>query len=109
MVNDFSKVTTNSQNEDVFSAICDKVASAVFCRIQEQLSQQTSQSVTTANRHSSLDDDELISKTEACHILERCDSTLTKWARRGILVPVRRGGQLYYKRSDVMKMYKGIL
>lgn len=108
MVKDFSNVT-DSQKEDVFSAICDKVASAVFCRIQEQLSQQAVQPVSTVNRHPALGDEELIPKTEACHILGRCDATLAKWARRGILVPVRRGGQLYYKRSDVMRMYKGIL
>lgn len=51
--------------------------------------------------------DSLISKAKACEILDRCDSTLTKWAKRGILTPVRRGGSLYYRLDDVMKIYNG--
>ena len=41
--------------------------------------------------------------------LARCDSTLSKWAKRGILVPIRRHGSLYYRLSDVMKVYNGEL
>ena len=48
-------------------------------------------------------------KDKACHLLDRCDSTLSKWAQRGILLPIRRGGQLYYRKSDVLEMYKGEL
>ena len=51
--------------------------------------------------------DELISKARACEILDRCDSTLSKWAKRGILIPVRRGGCLYYRLDEVMKIYHG--
>ena len=53
--------------------------------------------------------DELISKARACEILDRCDSTLSKWAKRGILVPIRRHGSLYYRLGDVMKVYNGEL
>jgi len=49
----------------------------------------------------------LISKAKACEILDRCDSTLSKWAKRGILVPVRRGGSLYYRYDEVMRIYRG--
>ena len=51
--------------------------------------------------------DSLISKAKACEILDRCDSTLSKWAKRGILIPIRRGGSLYYRLGDVMKIYHG--
>lgn len=51
--------------------------------------------------------DSLISKAKACEILDRCDSTLSKWAKRGILTPIRRGGSLYYRLDDVMKIYRG--
>lgn len=64
-------------------------------------------------RQASLDnplgDEELITKAKACEILDRCDSTLSKWAKRGILVPVRRGGSLYYRLKEVMKVYNGEL
>ena len=53
--------------------------------------------------------DELISKARACEILDRCDSTLSKWAKRGILVPIRRHGSLYYRLGEVMKVYNGEL
>lgn len=49
----------------------------------------------------------LITKAKACEILDRCDSTLSKWAKRGILVPVRRGGCLYYRYDEVMEIYRG--
>lgn len=50
--------------------------------------------------------DTLISKAKACEILERCDSTLSKWAQKGIITPIRRGSQLYYRYGDVMKIYR---
>jgi hypothetical protein len=98
---------------DLFEAICEKVAAAVFAKINEQLTHhaQTISPTASANRHQLYDeeDEELITKSEACHLLQRCESTLTNWAQRGILLPIRRGGHLYYRRGDVMKMYKGIL
>lgn len=98
---------------DLFEAICEKVAASVFAKINEQLTHhvQTLSTTASANRHHLYDeeDEELITKSEACHLLQRCESTLTNWAQRGILLPIRRGGQLYYRRSDVMRMYKGTL
>lgn len=96
---------------DLFEAICEKVAASVFAKINEQLTHhaQTLSPIASANRHQLYDEEELITKSEACHLLQRCESTLTNWAQRGILLPIRRGGQLYYRRSDVMRMYKGAL
>jgi len=48
---------------------------------------------------------DFISKRRTCVILDRCDSTLRKWAERGILVPVKRSGEIFYRTSDVLKIY----
>ena len=111
-----SDLYPDRESVDMFGALIDsvseRVAERICCRIEEKLQhnqriQQTSQSSLLSSPDS--EEDQLITKAEACHLLDRCDSTLSKWAQRGILVPIRRGGQLYYRKSDVLKMYKGEL
>lgn len=111
-----SEIYTEQNSDNMFSALIDsvseKVAERICNRIEEKLqqTQQNQRSSQSLSLSSSADDqDQLITKAEACHFLDRCDSTLSKWAQRGILVPIRRGGQLYYRKTDVMKMYKGEL
>lgn len=111
-----SDLYPDRESVDMFGALIDsvseRVAERICSRIEEKLQhrqriQQTSQSSLLSS--SDGEEDQLITKAEACHFLDRCDSTLSKWAQRGILVPIRRGGQLYYRKSDVLKMYKGEL
>ena len=97
----------------MFSALIDsvseKVAERICIRIEERL-QQSQRTIQPSSLSVSADDpDQLITKAEACHLLDRCESTLSKWAQRRILVPIRRGGQLYYRKSEVLKMYNGEL
>ena len=104
---------TDRCGDDMFIAFIDsvseRVAERICSRIEERL-QQNQRSTQSSSLSVSADDpDQLITKAEACHLLDRCASTLSKWAERGILMPIRRGGQLYYRKSDVMKMYKGEL
>lgn len=40
-------------------------------------------------------------RAEVKKILKRCDSTLTKWATSGYLVPCYVGGKYLYRKSDV--------
>lgn len=111
-----SDLYPDRESVDMFGTLIDsvseRVAERICSRIEEKLQhrqriQQTSQSSLLSSPDS--EEDQLITKAEACHLLDRCDSTLSKWAQRGILVPIRRGGQLYYRKSDVLKMYKGEL
>jgi len=111
-----SDLYPDRESVDMFGALIDsvseRVAERICSRIEDKLQhsqriQQTSQSSLLSSSDS--EEDQLITKAEACHLLDRCDSTLSKWAQRGILVPIRRGGQLYYRKSDVLKMYKGEL
>lgn len=103
-------------SDDMFGALIDsvseRVAERICSRIEEkfQQNQRIHQPSPPSTSLSSPDDlDHLVTKAEACHLLDRCDSTLSKWAQRKILIPIRRGGQLYYRKGDVMKMYKGEL
>ena len=108
-------IISRFSGDDIIGSLIDSVSEIVAERIYDKLEEklQQSQSIQKASQSSSLlsssteDQDQLITKAEACHFLDRCDSTLSKWAQRGILIPIRRGGQLYYRKSDVMKMYKG--
>lgn len=115
MENKYSTIARFS-GDDMIGTLIDSVSEIVAERIYDKLEEklQHSQRIQKVSQSSALvssgdDDDQLITKAEACHFLDRCDSTLSKWAQRGILVPIRRGGQLYYRKSDVMKMYKGEL
>ena len=44
---------------------------------------------------------------EGILLLKRCDSTMTKWARRGYLVPSMVGGKHLYRKADVMRILNG--
>ena len=108
-----SEFYTDRGGDDMFSALIDsvseRVAERIYSRIEERL-QRSQRSTQPSSLSLSADDpDQLITKAEACHLLDRCASTLSKWAERGILMPIRRGGQLYYRKSEVLKMYNGEL
>lgn len=108
-----SDLYPDRESVDMFGTLIDsvseRVAERICSRIEERL-QQNQRSTQSSSLSVSADDpDQLITKAEACHLLDRCASTLSKWAERGILMPIRRGGQLYYRKSDVIKMYNGEL
>ncbi len=50
------------------------------------------------------DSHEYMTRKEVMALLKRCDSTMTKWARRGYLVPCCIGGKYLYRKEDVMKL-----
>ena len=47
---------------------------------------------------------EYMTRKEVMTLLKRCDSTMTKWAKSGYLVPCCVGGKYLYRKSDVMKL-----
>lgn len=52
-------------------------------------------------------EDDYYTRKEVMALLKRCDSTMTKWAHAGYLVPVRVGGKHLYRKSDVDKLKIG--
>ena len=53
---------------------------------------------------SSSGEDDYYTRKEVMTLLKRCDSTMTKWAHAGYLVPVRVGGKYLYRKSDVNRI-----
>ena len=51
--------------------------------------------------------EEWMTRKEVMALLRRCDSTMTKWARRGYLVPSMVGGKHLYRKTDVMRILNG--
>ena len=51
--------------------------------------------------------EEWMTRKEVMILLKRCDSTMTKWARRGYLVPSMVGGKHLYRKADVMHILNG--
>ena len=70
--------------------LCDKVKEDTLLQLQEQ-------------SHNA----DLLTKKEVKAMLKKSPNTLWKWAKKGYLVPVRVGGTLMYKRSDVVKIMGG--
>ena len=51
--------------------------------------------------------EEWMTRKEVMTLLRRCDSIMTKWARRGYLVPAMVGGKHLYLKADVMRILNG--
>ena len=51
--------------------------------------------------------EEWMTRKEVMTLLRRCDSTMTKWVRRGYLVPSMVGGKHLYRKADVMRILNG--
>ena len=51
--------------------------------------------------------EEWMTRKEVMALLKRCDSTMTKWSRRGYLVPSMVGGKHLYRKADVMRILNG--
>jgi hypothetical protein len=54
------------------------------------------------------EDDQLISRKDAKKMLNVDYSTLWTWAKSGYLVPIKVGGKVFYKKSDVNRLTDGI-
>ena len=52
-------------------------------------------------------DEELVTSKKVMELLEISKPTLSRWKKRGYLVPVRIGGNDRYRMSDIKKIMKG--
>lgn len=46
----------------------------------------------------------LLTRTEVKNLFHVCDSTITKWAAKKYLVPVRVGGKTMFRKDDVQRI-----
>ena len=73
-------------------------ADAVITKYQQNIARQ---------RAAEPSPEEWMTRKEVMALLKRCDSTMTKWARRGYLVPSMVGGKHLYRKADVMRILNG--
>lgn len=81
-------------SDDLVTAMTNLYVTARQDAIQQILSQSSQNS----------EDKELVSAKQARLLLKKSQNTLWKWAKRGYLVPVKVGGTLMYKMSDLNKI-----
>lgn len=46
--------------------------------------------------------DEFLTKNQTCEILKCCSTTLWNWEKKKILIPVRKGRLVRYKKEEVL-------
>ena len=86
------------------------LGAAIYCFVNEIVKEVVEElkGQTTVAKNQSVasmpEDQEYMTRKEVMRLLKRCDSTMTKWARRGYLVPCCVGGKYLYRKSDVMKL-----
>ena len=101
-------MATESMNDDFSRHLCAAISSLVRETVQEVIAEMEEQGL-AAKRENPMpqahpQEQEYMTRKEVMTLLKRCDSTMTKWAKRGYLVPCSVGGKYLYRKSDVMKL-----
>lgn len=71
----------------------------------KQLLQETAKETVlemTKNAHK-LNDDVLLTITETCEFMHVSRCTLSKWTKENILPHIRKGGRIFYKKSELLE------
>ncbi len=88
------------------------LSAAIWCLVRETVKEvvaEMEEQRMAAKRKNPIQEEhphqqEYMTRKEVMALLKRCDSTMTKWAKRGYLVPCCVGGKYLYLKSDVMKL-----
>ena len=101
------EMVEESMNDD-FSR---HLSAAIGCLVREtvkevvaEMEEQRMAAKRENQTHKEHPQQEYMTRKEVMTLLKRCDSTMTKWAKRGYLVPCCVGGKYLYRKSDVMKL-----
>ena len=72
---------------------------------QEQVTSLITTAVNNAveNTVEKINNDQLLTQSEAAVFLRTSKQTLINWAARGIVVPHELGGRVYYRKSELLK------
>ena len=102
------EMVAESMNDDFSRHLCAAISYLVRETVQEVIAEMEGQGL-AAKRENPLpeahpQEQEYMTRKEVMTLLKRCDSTMTKWAKRGYLVPCCVGGKYLYRKSDVMKL-----
>ena len=102
------EMVAESMTDDFSRHLCAAISCLVRETVQEVIAEMEEQGL-AAKRENPLPEaypqqQEYMTRKEVMTLLKRCDSTMTKWAKRGYLVPCCVGGKYLYRKSDVMKL-----
>lgn len=102
------EMVAESMNYDFSRHLCAAISCLVRETVQEVIAEMEGQGL-AAKRENPLpeahpQEQEYMTRKEVMTLLKRCDSTMTKWAKRGYLVPCCVGGKYLYRKSDVLKL-----
>lgn len=82
------KVSYNIRHEDLMDDFADRIIRKVKEEERKQVSDETG----------------LLTRAEVKTLFHVCDSTITKWAAKKYLVPVRVGGKTMFRKDDVQRI-----
>ena len=101
-------MATESMNDDFSRHLCAAISCLVRETVQEVIAEMEGQGLAAKRERqmpeSMQQEQEYMTRKEVMALLKRCDSTMTKWAKRGYLVPCCVGGKYLYRKSDVLKL-----
>ena len=96
------EMVAESMNDDFSRHLGAAIGCLVRETVKEVVAEMEEQRVTAKRENPT--HDEHSQQQEYMTLLKRCDSTMTKWAKRGYLVPCCVGGKYLYRKSDVLKL-----
>ena len=102
------EMVAESMNDDFSRHLSAAIGCLVRETVKEVVAEMEEQRMAAKRENPSPEEhphqQEYMTRKEVMTLLKRCDSTMTKWAKRGYLVPCCVGGKYLYRKSDVMKL-----
>ena len=102
------EMAAESMNDDFSRHLSAAIGCLVRETVKEVVAEMEEQRVAAERENPTHEEhsqqQEYMTRKEVMTLLKRCDSTMTKWAKRGYLVPCCVGGKYLYRKSDVMKL-----
>ena len=101
------EMVAESMNDDFSRHLSAAIGCLVRETVKEVVAEMEEQRLAAKRERQmpeSMQQQEYMTRKEVMALLKRCDSTMTKWAKRGYLVPCCVGGKYLYRKSDVMKL-----
>ena len=102
------EMVAESMNDDFSRHLSAAIGCLVRETVKEVVAEMEEQRIAAKRENPSPEEhphqQEYMTRKEVMTLLKRCDSTMTKWAKRGYLVPCCVGGKYLYRKSDVMKL-----
>ena len=102
------EMVAESMNDDFSRHLSAAIGCLVRETVKEVVAEMEEQRMATKRENPTREEhsqhQEYMTRKEVMTLLKRCDSTMTKWTKRGYLVPCCVGGKYLFRKSDVLKL-----